>query len=128
MKARCAARRAFILTIFAMPEQHPLAKVANDVSAAAVLVAACGAVVVGLILLGPALWARLLGGRADRSSVRRPDGRSFFIHSTIWNIDGRSLKKAGTNRRSLGIWVSPGNVRNCPLRCRCLRLMTGILP
>lgn len=45
----------------AMPEEHPLAKVAKDVSAAAVLVAACGAVLVGLLLLGPPLWLRLTG-------------------------------------------------------------------
>lgn len=45
----------------AMPETHPLAKVAKDVSAAAVLVGACGAVLVGLLLLGPPLWVRLAG-------------------------------------------------------------------
>jgi diacylglycerol kinase len=41
------------------PDHHPLAKVAKDVSAAAVLVGACGAVVVGLLILGPPLWAKL---------------------------------------------------------------------
>ncbi len=42
-----------------MPEPHPLAKVAKDVAAAAVLVGACGAVLIGLLILGPPLWARL---------------------------------------------------------------------
>ena len=42
-----------------MPDHHPLAKAAKDVAAAAVLVAAIGAVVVGLLILGPPLWARL---------------------------------------------------------------------
>lgn len=44
-----------------MPDPHPLAKVAKDVAAAAVLVGALGAVVVGLLLLGPPLWTRLFG-------------------------------------------------------------------
>ncbi|CUS02248.2 putative diacylglycerol kinase [Candidatus Promineifilum breve] len=43
----------------AMPEYHPLAKTAKDVAAAAVLVGALGAVVVGLLILGPPLWQRL---------------------------------------------------------------------
>jgi len=44
----------------AMPDVHPLAKVAKDVAAAAVLGGAIGAVLVGLLLLGPPLWQRLL--------------------------------------------------------------------
>lgn len=43
------------------PTPHPLAKTAKDVAAAAVLVGACGAVLVGLLILGPPLWARLFG-------------------------------------------------------------------
>lgn len=46
------------------PEPHPLAKIAKDVAAAAVLMSALNAVVVGLLVMGPALWARLgLGAR-----------------------------------------------------------------
>jgi diacylglycerol kinase (ATP) len=45
----------------ASPGFHPLARVGKDVSAAAVLVAALAAVVVGLLILGPPLWARLFG-------------------------------------------------------------------
>ena len=41
-----------------MPTPHPLAKAAKDV-AAAVLVGALGAVLVGLLILGPPLWQRL---------------------------------------------------------------------
>lgn len=44
-----------------MPEPHPLAKAAKDVAAAAVLVGACGSVLVGLLILGPPLWDRLFG-------------------------------------------------------------------
>ena len=40
-------------------EFHPLAKVAKDVAAAAVLVGAMGAVLVGLLILGPPLWRQL---------------------------------------------------------------------
>ena len=39
----------------ASPERHPLAKAAKDVAAAMVLIAAIGAVVVGVIVLGPRL-------------------------------------------------------------------------
>ena len=46
----------------ASPGIHPLAKVGKDVSAAAVLVSAIISVVVGLLVLGPPLWARVLGG------------------------------------------------------------------
>ncbi|MCL4869234.1 MAG: diacylglycerol kinase family protein [Anaerolineae bacterium] len=42
-----------------MPDPHPLAKVAKDVAAAAVLVGACGAVLIGLLILGPPLLARV---------------------------------------------------------------------
>jgi len=41
------------------PEYHPLAQIAKDVSAGAVLVTAIAAVVVGLLILGPPLLARL---------------------------------------------------------------------
>ena len=41
------------------PDYHPLAKAAKDVAAAAVLVGALGAVIVGLLILGPPLWQRL---------------------------------------------------------------------
>lgn len=43
------------------PEYHPLAKIAKDVAAAAVLVGAIGAVLVGLLILGPPLWQQLFG-------------------------------------------------------------------
>lgn len=43
------------------PNPHPLAKVAKDVAAAAVLVGALGAALVGLLIMGPPLWARLFG-------------------------------------------------------------------
>jgi diacylglycerol kinase len=42
----------------ASPVHHPLAKVGKDVGAAAVLIAACAAVLVGLLILGPPLWDR----------------------------------------------------------------------
>lgn len=45
----------------ASPEIHPLAKVGKDVGAAAVLIAAIAAALVGLIILGPPLWAKARG-------------------------------------------------------------------
>jgi len=43
----------------ASPHKHPLAKVGKDVGAGAVLIAALAAVVVGALILGPPVWARL---------------------------------------------------------------------
>jgi diacylglycerol kinase (ATP) len=47
----------------ASPTHHPLAKVGKDVGAAAVLIAAGAAVVVGMLILGPPLWAKILSWR-----------------------------------------------------------------
>ena len=44
----------------ATAEYHPLAKIAKDVAAGAVLLMAITAVIVGLLILGPPLWAALL--------------------------------------------------------------------
>lgn len=44
----------------ASPVHHPLAKVGKDVGAGAVLIAAFAAVLVGLLILGPPLWARFV--------------------------------------------------------------------
>lgn len=49
------------LVDLASPEQHFLAKVGKDVGAAAVLIAALNSVIIGLLILGPPLWARLSG-------------------------------------------------------------------
>ncbi len=43
----------------ASPGSHFLAKVGKDVGAAAVLIAATSAAVVGLLIMGPPLWQRL---------------------------------------------------------------------
>ena len=44
----------------ATAEYHPLAKIAKDVAAGAVLLMAITAVIVGLLILGPPLWDALL--------------------------------------------------------------------
>jgi len=43
----------------ASPVHHPLAKVGKDVGAAAVLIAAGAAVIIGALILGPPLWDKL---------------------------------------------------------------------
>jgi diacylglycerol kinase (ATP) len=43
----------------ASPQQHPLAKVGKDVGAAAVLIAALVAILVGLLIMGPPLWLKI---------------------------------------------------------------------
>lgn len=50
-----------VLVDMVMPEPHPLAKAAKDVAAATVLIGALGAIIVGLLILGPPLWERLWG-------------------------------------------------------------------
>jgi diacylglycerol kinase (ATP) len=44
----------------ASPVHHPLARVGKDVGAGAVLVAALAAALIGLLILGPPLWARFV--------------------------------------------------------------------
>ena len=41
------------------PQRHPLAKISKDVGAAAVLITALIAVIVGFLMMGPPLWARI---------------------------------------------------------------------
>ncbi len=55
-----------VVVDLASPQQHPLAKVAKDVGAGAVLIAAIGAVLVGLLILGPPLWDRISAWFAAR--------------------------------------------------------------
>jgi diacylglycerol kinase (ATP) len=43
----------------ASPQQHQLAQVGKDVGAAAVLIAAGSAALIGFLILGPPLWQRL---------------------------------------------------------------------
>lgn len=43
----------------AMPMHHPLARVGKDVGAAAVLISAIAAVLVGFFIIGPALWIKI---------------------------------------------------------------------
>lgn len=43
----------------ASPQHHRLAKVGKDVGAAAVLIAATSAAIIGFLILGPPLWTRL---------------------------------------------------------------------
>ena len=40
-------------------QQHELARVGKDVGAAAVLIAAISSVIIGLLVLGPPLWAAI---------------------------------------------------------------------
>jgi diacylglycerol kinase (ATP) len=48
-----------VVVDLASPQMHPLAKIAKDVGAAAVLLAAMAAVLIGLLILGPPLWLKL---------------------------------------------------------------------
>jgi len=52
---------AEVLVNLVSPGYHPLAKVVKDVTAGAVLLAAIISVIVGLLVLGPPLWAWVFG-------------------------------------------------------------------
>lgn len=47
------------LVNLASPQPHPLARIAKDCSAAAVLVMAGAAAVIGVLILGPSMWDKL---------------------------------------------------------------------
>ncbi|MDO8753846.1 MAG: diacylglycerol kinase family protein [Anaerolineales bacterium] len=49
-----------VILDLASPDTHPLAKIGKDVGAAAVLVSALAAILIGLLLLGPPLWLKLI--------------------------------------------------------------------
>jgi diacylglycerol kinase len=53
------------------PDYHPLAKIVKDVMAGAVLLAAIVAVIVGLLVLGPPLWSRLMSWWAAHDGAGR---------------------------------------------------------
>jgi diacylglycerol kinase (ATP) len=48
-----------VVVDIASPDEHPLAKIGKDVGAAAVLVSALAAILIGLLILGPPLWQKL---------------------------------------------------------------------
>jgi len=48
-----------VVVDLASPKQNQLARVGKDVGAAAVLIAAVSAALIGILILGPPLWARL---------------------------------------------------------------------
>jgi diacylglycerol kinase (ATP) len=48
-----------VVVDLASPDEHPLARIGKDVGAAAVLVAALAAILIGLLILGPPFWQKL---------------------------------------------------------------------
>ena len=61
----------------ASPVHHPLAKLGKDVGAAAVLVAALSAILIGLLILGPPLWQRVGGWFKQSPQVSRAGQTAF---------------------------------------------------
>jgi len=86
----------------ASPGQHPLAKIGKDVGAAAVLIAALAAVLIGFLILGPPLWQRVrpwLGGttvlsRAEETTFKGMEFYSWKNESGAWQY----AILTGTNR------------------------------
>jgi len=48
-----------VIVDLASPHRHPLAKIGKDVGAAAVVIAAFSAAILGFLILGPPLWDKL---------------------------------------------------------------------
>lgn len=48
-----------IVVDLASPDVHPMAKAGKDVGAAAVLIAATTAAIIGFLVMGPPLWAKI---------------------------------------------------------------------
>ncbi len=48
-----------VVDLASQHQQHTLARVSKDVGAAAVLIAACSSILIGLLILGPPLWERI---------------------------------------------------------------------
>jgi len=86
----------------ASPARHPLAKVGKDVGAAAVLIAALAAIGIGLLILGPPLWAEIDGRFGGNTQVTRSEKVAFKgIEMYSWQTESGDWKYsilAGTNR------------------------------
>jgi diacylglycerol kinase len=86
----------------ASPMHHPLAKVGKDVGAAAVLVAALAAILIGLLILGPPLWQKIgvwFGQSPDVSRAEQTAFKGMELYS--WQNKSSEWQYAvleGTNR------------------------------
>jgi diacylglycerol kinase len=83
----------------ASPSHHPLAKVGKDVGAAAVLVAALSAILVGLLILGPPLWGKVSPwfmptARAEQTAFKGMELYSWQAENGEWQY----AVLVGTNR------------------------------
>lgn len=86
----------------ASPVHHPLAKVGKDVGAGAVLVAASAAFLIGLLIIGPPLWAKVGVWLGQPSPVSRAEQTAFKgMELYSWSTDDGEWQYAiliGTNR------------------------------
>lgn len=91
-----------VVVDLASPSEHPLAKVGKDVGAAAVLVAASAATLIGLLILGPPLWAKVgtwFGASLPASRAEQAAFKGMELYS--WSTDEGQWQYAiliGTNR------------------------------
>jgi len=86
----------------ASPVHHPLAKLGKDVGAAAVLVAALSAILIGLLILGPPLWQKVGGWFGQSPQVSRARQTAFKgMELYSWQNKNKEWQYAvleGTNR------------------------------
>ena len=111
----------------ASPVQHPLAKVGKDVGAAAVLIAALASVGVGLLILGPPLWASTsywFGVPAQVTQAERTAFKGMELYS--WQSEAGEWQFAilvGTNRNK-----TLEEVQAAPLDLHNVKETIGRLP
>ena len=110
----------------ASPVHHPLAKVGKDVGAAAVLVAALSAILIGLLILGPPLWQKVgvWFGRSPQSA--RAEQTAFKgMELYAWQDETGGWQYAileGTNRNK-----TLAEVQAAPLDLQGVKIAIGKL-
>ena len=107
----------------ASPVHHPLAKVGKDVGAAAVLIAALAAVIIGLLILGPPLWekTRPWFGQSTRAEATAFKGMELYSWQTT-DGEWRYAILEGTNRNK-----TMEEVQSVPLDLQDVKLAIGEL-
>ena len=108
----------------ASPVHHPLAKVGKDVGAAAVLVAALSAILIGLLILGPPLWQKIgiwFGQSAQTSRAEQTAFKGMELYAWQNRTGGWQYAVLdGTNRNK-----TLAEVQAAPLDLRGVKIAIG---
>ncbi|HXD10803.1 MAG TPA: diacylglycerol kinase family protein [Anaerolineales bacterium] len=108
----------------ASPVHHPLAKIGKDVGAAAVLVAALSAILIGLLILGPPLWQKVgawFGQSPQRSRAEQTAFKGMELYA--WQNKSGGWQYAileGTNHNK-----TLAEVQEAPLDLQGVKMAIG---